>query len=103
MVSWSFHQHSTLLKSFLYLLLLQSWALADEHPAFDCHVTVSNAVFDLTSLAGEHTLNRTRNRPPTTMVESLRFNLCTDLDPLEGVAEADQVIVDDNWSAQLDT
>lgn len=67
--------------------LLQVHALAD----FDCHITVNEASFDLTSLAGEHVINRTRSTPPTTMIDSLRFDLCADLNMIEGLAEYDQV------------
>lgn len=58
---------------------------------FDCHVTIKNIKFDLTSLAGEHVLNRTRETPPTTMVDSFRFNLCAELDPQGDLSEQDQV------------
>lgn len=65
--------------------------MADEQATFDCHVSAEGADFDLSKLAGEHTVNRTRNLPPTKMIDSLRFNLCADIQPLEGVAESDQV------------
>lgn len=92
MLHWIPYRHSPLLTIFLTLLLFSSRTLADEQAAgFDCHVTVSGAAFDLTKLAGEHTLNETRDSPPTKMIDSLRFNLCADLKPLEGVADDDQV------------
>jgi hypothetical protein len=59
--------------------------------AFDCHLSVNDASFDLTSLAGEHVINRTRSTPPTTMIDSLRFDLCAELKTIEGLAEHDQV------------
>ncbi len=96
MVSRSPHRHSPLLATFLYLLFLQGWALADETSAFDCHVTASSAEFDLTKLTGEQTVNRTRDLPPTIAIDSLRFNLCEDLSPLEGVAEKDQVMLNNS-------
>jgi len=58
---------------------------------FDCHITINDAKFDLTSLAGAHIVNRTRSTPPTTMVDSLRFDLCADLKQVDGLAEHDQV------------
>jgi hypothetical protein len=67
--------------------LLYAHALAE----FNCHINVNDANFDLTSLAGEHVINRTRSTPPTTMVDSLRFDLCADLKTIEGLAEHDQV------------
>jgi hypothetical protein len=57
----------------------------------DCRVTIENIMFDLTSLSGEHVINRTRETPPTTMVDSLRFNLCADLEPKSDLSEQDQV------------
>jgi len=46
--------------------------------------------FDLTSLSGEHVINRTRETPPTTMVDSLRFNLCAGLEPQGNLPEQEQ-------------
>ena len=65
-------------------------SLADDNP-FDCHVTAESHSFDLTPLAGEHTINRTRQTPPSEMIDSLRFNLCQDLEILEHVPQKDQV------------
>ncbi|KAJ3516832.1 hypothetical protein NLJ89_g869 [Agrocybe chaxingu] len=70
---------------FSYLLLS---VLADS--PFDCHISVNDVKFDLTKLAGEHTVNRTRTTPPTVTVDFLRFDLCADLKPRGGVAEQDQ-------------
>jgi len=69
------------------LLLLSSLVSAQ----FNCHVNVNSLNFNLTKLAGEHAATRTRTTPPSTMVDTLRFDLCADLKPQEGVAEADQV------------
>ncbi|KAF8161113.1 autophagy-related protein 27 [Crassisporium funariophilum] len=64
---------------------------AQADTSFDCHVTVDNTTkFDLTSLAGEHIVNRTRETPPSTMIDSLRFDLCADLKALDGLSEHDQ-------------
>jgi len=60
-------------------------------PTFDCHVQVNGSSFDLTSVGGEHHVNRTRETPPTIRVDSLRFDLCNDLTQLEGIDENDQV------------
>jgi hypothetical protein len=91
MVHWDSLRCSSLLTAIACLLLLPGWTLAEEQAPFDCHVTTGGATFDLTRLSGEHTVNRTRNLPPTKMVDSLRFNLCSDLEPSEDVAEDDQV------------
>ncbi|KAF9462416.1 autophagy-related protein 27 [Collybia nuda] len=63
---------------------------ADNDSLFDCRVSVDGAKFDLTQLAGEHTINKTRELPPSTMVDSLRFDLCEDLKKLDKVADRDQ-------------
>lgn len=80
---------------YLSLLVIASvflWAspsLGDDN-SFNCHVTAENHEFDLTSLAGEHTINRTRETPPSEMIDSLRFNLCGDLEILETIPRKDQ-------------
>lgn len=77
-------------------LFLQSLVLpfvqAQDNP-FDCKVSLDGGKlqYDLTSLEGVHTLFRTRDIPPTRMVDEVQFNLCNDLQKREGVAEGDQV------------
>lgn len=75
---------------FLIPFLLQSLANAQNNP-FDCHVTTNSLTFDLTNLAGEHKVSRTRSTPPSTMLDELRFDLCEDLKKLDNVADTDQV------------
>lgn len=58
---------------------------------FDCKVAFENINFDLTSLAGEHVVNRTRDTSPSKTMDLLRLDLCNDLKTLEGVPEHDQV------------
>ncbi|KAG7449502.1 uncharacterized protein BT62DRAFT_587764 [Guyanagaster necrorhizus] len=63
--------------------------LADDE--FDCHVTVSSTVkFDLTSIGGERTVSRKRDTPPTSMVDTVRLDLCSELPSQDGVNERDQ-------------
>jgi len=78
------------LKHFAFFLLLTALN-AEAASEFDCHITVKDVKFDLTKLEGEHIVNRTRSTPPTTVVDSLRFNLCSDLKQLDGIQEQDQV------------
>ena len=59
--------------------------------AFDCHLTVDSFKFDLTNLGGERTLSRTRDTPPSSMLDTVRFDLCADLTRQNDIAEADQV------------
>ncbi|KAF5393282.1 hypothetical protein D9757_000607 [Collybiopsis confluens] len=57
---------------------------------FKCQVTVDQRKFDLSSLNAEQNVTRTRSTPPTTMLDSLVFNICEDLGIREGVPETDQ-------------
>lgn len=70
------------------LLMLAAAAAAQD--AFDCKVTIGENKWDLTSLAGEQTLTRERDRPPTKFQDAVTFNLCEDLKRKEDVAEKDQ-------------
>jgi hypothetical protein len=89
MILRSFYRLPTLL---LFVLLLSApSSLADDGEPFNCQATVKGVKFDLTPLAGGHTVNKTRNTPPTSTTDSLRFDLCDDLKQLEGVPEGDQV------------
>jgi hypothetical protein len=91
MVHWNLFRTSSLLACLACLFVLPSRILADEQGGFDCHVTASGAEFDLTKLGHEYVLNRTRDMPPTRMVESLTFNLCADITLREDTDERDQV------------
>jgi hypothetical protein len=59
----------------------------------DCSNTVpiDGAAYDLSSLTSEHTVKRTRETPPTTMWDELRFNLCQELVRKDGATDGDQV------------
>lgn len=59
--------------------------------AFDCKVSVGGKDYDLAELYGEHSVSRTRVTPPSTIVDTIRFDLCEDLKQLDGVSESDQV------------
>lgn len=74
----------------LSLLLLLSSTVLVVAEDFDCHVTTGGLKWDLTSLEGEHTLSRTRDSPPTTMVDEFIFNLCKDLQPMKDVSDDEQ-------------
>ena len=77
--------------SLISLFLFLSTIVRGQDDPFNCHITTNGQAYDLTILAGEHVATRTRDTPPSTMVDSLRFNLCADLNKVEGVADADQV------------
>jgi len=75
----------------LILSLSTQTALAADDTPWDCHVTISKASYDLTSIAGEHTVVApSRNSPPSTYVDVLRFNLCAELTAVDGVPDGDQ-------------
>lgn len=58
---------------------------------FNCLITTDSLKFDLTSLGGEHTVQRERETPPSKMVDKVRFDLCGDLKSLSDVSKQDQV------------
>jgi Autophagy-related protein 27 len=76
--------------AFIFVIVLNV-IYAKSDSTFDCHVTIENIKFDLTSLSGEHVISRTRETPPTTMNDSLRFDVCQDLETLGDLSEQDQV------------
>ena len=70
------------------------YSLADDSQTFDCQLTeIQRVKIDFTPLisAGEQTFNRTRNTPPTSTIDSLRFDLCDDLTQLRDIPEDEQV------------
>ena len=70
-------------------LLLLPCTLAQ---GFDCLVSLDDLrTYDVNRAKGEQTLSRTRETPPSTMLDELRFDRCADLTQKEGVAEGDQV------------
>ena len=71
------------------LLLAVSGVIAQE--PFDCKITSEGMSWDLTKLAGEHTVSRERDTPPTKFRDDVRFNLCEDLTRKDDVADKDQV------------
>ncbi|KII92470.1 hypothetical protein PLICRDRAFT_103090 [Plicaturopsis crispa FD-325 SS-3] len=75
---------------FLFLVLHTALVSAQDDASFDCHLTIDSYKYDLTQLAGEHTVSRTRDTPPSSMVDTLRFDLCAELKPQDGIAESDQ-------------
>jgi hypothetical protein len=76
--------------SLLYFLLLLI-SVANSQPDAECHLSVGDNKYDLSALSGDQTISRTRSSPPTTITDTLRFNICKELSPLEGVASGDQV------------
>ncbi|KAE9411462.1 hypothetical protein BT96DRAFT_961350 [Gymnopus androsaceus JB14] len=56
---------------------------------FNCLIEIGKTKFNLTSLNAEQTASRTRITPPTTMLDTVLFNLCDSL-KTQDVAEGDQ-------------
>ncbi|KAK7472798.1 type II membrane protein [Stygiomarasmius scandens] len=75
---------------FFYLLWSMPSALSKEDSPFSCQFSVGSKKFDLTSLGGVHTVNRTRSTPPTEMRDVLSFNLCEDLEVSDQLGTQDQ-------------
>ncbi|THU95669.1 hypothetical protein K435DRAFT_666059 [Dendrothele bispora CBS 962.96] len=75
---------------FLFLLWTTSLVFANEDSSFSCQFSIGPKTFNLTSLTGEHTVNRTRSTPPTTMRDVLIFNLCDDLETSDKMEKRDQ-------------
>ncbi|KAF9241603.1 autophagy-related protein 27 [Melanogaster broomeanus] len=75
------------LHSVSFLLLLSS---ALHAAAQDCHFTVGELNYDLSSLGGVKTASRTRASPPSTFDDELRFDLCGELPHMDDRAEEDQ-------------
>ena len=76
--------------SSLWLLLLLISAASSQLDA-ECHLSIGDDKYDFSALNGDHSLSRSRSSPPTNMTDMLRFNICKELTPLEGVGSGDQV------------
>jgi hypothetical protein len=74
-------------------LLLLSWTVFVDASVLDCSKLIEHdgRSYDLSSLAGDHTMKRTRNTPPSTVDDVLRFDICTDLSQDEKIPEQDRV------------
>ncbi|KAH9895092.1 autophagy-related protein 27 [Cubamyces lactineus] len=73
------------------LTLVSALASAqDASKPFDCHITIGDVKYDLTSLEGEHTVSRELSVPPTTIEDKVTFNLCKDLERKSDVPPEDQ-------------
>ncbi|KAG8816041.1 hypothetical protein FRC17_000491 [Serendipita sp. 399] len=77
-----------ILHKLLIVLLSAFIALAED---FECKTEnhLAGREYDLTSLNVVKTVERTRQSPPTTMLDSIRFNICADL-PSSELPEHDQ-------------
>jgi hypothetical protein len=80
------------------LLWLPALLLAAANAQLDsnCHTAIGNKKYDFSALSGEHTVSRTRETPPTNMMDTLRFDVCNALSPLEGVDASEQVRILDH-------
>lgn len=92
------HAHQSHLFSVLFLLSAALHVAAQDSPSFDCHFSVGELKYDLSELGGTKVLTRTRDSPPTTYEDELRFDLCADLTEVENRAADDQVCFKYNCS-----
>ncbi|KAF9784338.1 autophagy-related protein 27, partial [Thelephora terrestris] len=76
--------------AFANLLFIIGAAAQDGNDPFNCRVRTNDLTYDLTPLQGERTVSRTRETPPSSWVDSVRFDLCADLKLQDGVAASDQ-------------
>lgn len=85
--------HRRLIYTTLFSIAASTSAVAQDSETLDCSKTFTfeDVTYDLKSLASERTINRTRETPPTTTEDELRFNICQDLTLKDGVPESDQV------------
>ena len=88
--SMTFKQHLNLHVLSCALLLLSATGVTAQEP-FDCKISSDGLSWDLTKLAGEHTVSRERETPPTKFRDDIRFNLCEDLTRKDDAADKDQV------------
>ncbi|KAF8844288.1 mannose 6-phosphate receptor domain-containing protein [Paxillus ammoniavirescens] len=82
--------HILQLVSFLLLFSSALHAAAQDSGSFDCHFTVGELKYDLSSLGGTNTASRTRDSPPSTYVDEVTFDLCGELPQVEDRASEDQ-------------
>jgi Autophagy-related protein 27 len=67
-------------------------AVAQDSDLLDCNAfSFEGVTYDLKSLASERKVTRTRDNPPSTMEDELRFNICEDLALKDDVPAGDQV------------
>ena len=60
---------------------------------WNCKFTVPNVGdYDLSGLAGQHTVERTRSTPPTSMIDRIIFDVCNELDQSQ-IPESERVRV----------
>jgi autophagy-related protein 27 len=84
------HRHRLPSPVVILSLLLVSW-LSFVSAQDGCHIEVDGFMFDFSAIAGEHAVSRTRETPPTSMQDSIRFSLCSELQLQDGIGQADQV------------
>ncbi|EIW83078.1 hypothetical protein CONPUDRAFT_136231 [Coniophora puteana RWD-64-598 SS2] len=67
-------------------------AIQDDNNAdsFSCQFSIGSLKYDMTPLAGPKSVTRERETPPSTMLDSLRFDLCDELPALDDVPQGDQ-------------
>jgi hypothetical protein len=85
------HSSFWLSLAFSNLLVALGVMAQDGDNPFNCRVRTNDLTYDLTHLQGDHTASRTRDTPPSSWVDSIRFDLCADLKLQDDIAAGDQV------------
>lgn len=93
--------HYIHLLSAVFLLSVALHVVAQDSESFDCHFSVGGLKYDLSELKGTKVLSRTRESPPSTYEDELRFDLCADLAEVENRASEDQVCLQVEQFSQL--
>ncbi|KAL4073893.1 autophagy-related protein 27 [Scleroderma yunnanense] len=74
----------------LLLSTLLVCAAQESGSPFNCQPTLDGTTYDLTSLKGAHVVTRERDSPPSKFFDELRFDLCAELQPVDGRLDEDQ-------------
>lgn len=80
----------TLFRTLLALAFLSGRAVADSDLDCKTPITVEKLEYDLSSLSGEQTVKNERSTPPSTMIDTVRFNLCGNIGKLDKISQQDQ-------------
>ncbi|KDQ21677.1 hypothetical protein BOTBODRAFT_26104 [Botryobasidium botryosum FD-172 SS1] len=83
------------MRSLLLVLASTTYTLAQDH-AWTCQFSLADPArnYDLSPLAGPHTVQQTRDTPPSRMLDTVRFDVCKPLARVEGISNADQCAED---------
>ncbi|KAG6333335.1 hypothetical protein ID866_5752 [Astraeus odoratus] len=79
-----------ILSVLLVLSALMGVTAQDSGSPFDCQPIVDGTKYDLTGLKGVQVVVREQDSPPSMFIDELRFDLCAELQPIDGRSSEDQ-------------